>query len=131
MLSVALITVIPDAAQAQTATDYQYGSSGVGNDAATVAITASTAFGDAPDDEGAASEEGSALAAEKTPTSNDPEAASVEASAEPEVADSEEGVAIDSLPETGGISPLSLSVRLVAGGVLICTLTKLALVPGN
>lgn len=109
---------------------YQYGSSGVGNDAATVAIAASTAFGDAPED-GAASEEGSALAAEKTPTSNDPETASVEASAEPEVADSEEGVEIDSLPETGGVSPLSLSVLQVAGGVLIRTLTRLAFALGD
>jgi hypothetical protein len=79
----------------------------------------------------AASEEGSVLGAEETPTSNDPEAASVEASAEPEVADSEEGVAIDSLPETGGFSPLLLSVLLVAGGVLIRTLTRLAFALGD
>jgi hypothetical protein len=130
VLSVALITLITDPAQAQAAADNQYGSSGVGKDAATVAITASTAFGEVPD-EGAASEESSALAAEKTPPSNDPEIASVEASAETKVADSEEGVAIDSLPETGGVSPLALGVLLVAGGVLIRTLTRLALVPGN
>jgi hypothetical protein len=52
VLPVALITLISALAQAQTATDYQYGSSGVGNDAATVAITASTAFGDAPEEGG-------------------------------------------------------------------------------
>ena len=121
VLSVALVSLISDPAQAQTVVDYQYGSSGVGHDAATVAITASTAF--APD--------AAAGASEKAPPSNDPEAASVEESAATEVTDSEEGVAIVSLPETGGISPLSLSVLLVAGGVLIRSLTRLAFAFGD
>jgi hypothetical protein len=132
LLTVALITLVSNPAQAQTASgdqynssgEDQYGSSGVGGDAADVAMMASSAFGDAPED-------GGALAAEKALTSDDLEPASVEESAETKVADTEEGVAIESLPETGGTSPLSLGILLVAGGVLIRTLTRLAFAIGD
>jgi hypothetical protein len=138
VLSVALMALITDTAQAQKAADDQYnspgddqyGSSGVGHDAANDAMQASRFFGDASDDE-AASEEGRALAVGKAPSSTDPEAASVEESAETKEAHPEEGVATDSLPETGGISPLFLGVLLVVGGVLIRPLARLAFAVGE
>jgi hypothetical protein len=116
-LTIVLITLSSYPAQAQTAANDQYGSSGAdqygssgaGHDAAEDALTASSAFGDAPDR---------------------PEAASVVESAGISAADSQEVVAshevaaIKVLPETGGVSPLSLGVLLVAGGLLIRTLSR-------
>jgi hypothetical protein len=204
VLSVALTTLISAPARAQSAADDQYGSSGVGQDAATDALEAHTAFSDAHDDNAAVSEEGAAHGDENESGSSGPAFASAgknawtktaasqkgassqegaggagpqEGADSQEEADpqesasastgesawtktaapqegassqeraggagpqegpgsearvaSEEGDAIDSLPETGGISPLSLGVLLFAGGVLIGTLTRWAFALGD
>ena len=133
VLTIALISLLSGPARAQTAADDQYGSSGVGYDAATDALRASRVFDDAPDAEAAiseeegtalAAEEGVAVAAEATTASSDLGAASAEESTETEAADSEGVAAIDSLPDTGGISVVLLGVLLAAGGVLIRTLAR-------
>ena len=138
VLTIALISLLSGPARAQTAANDQYGSSGVGYDAATDALRASRVFDDAPDAEAGiseeeggalAAEEGVAVAAEATTALSDLEAASAEEttaeeSTETEAADSEGVAAIDSLPDTGGISVVLLGVLLAAGGVLIRTLAR-------
>ena len=133
VLAIASISLLSGPARAQTAADDQYGSSGVGYDAATDALRASRVFDDAPDAEAAiseeegtalAAEEGVAVAAEATTALSDLGAASAEESTETEAADSEGVAAIDSLPDTGGISVVLLGVLLAAGGVLIRTLAR-------
>jgi hypothetical protein len=121
VVSVALTLLVSGPVLAQTAADDQYGSSGLGHDAATDALRASRAFDGAPDTEAADVEEGAAFAAELAIASADPEAASAGESGERV---SQVEPKIDSLPDTGGTSPLLLGVLLVAGGALLRALTR-------
>lgn len=117
VLTVALSSLVSAPVQAQTTANDQYGSSGVGYDAATDAIRASNAFDDASATEAGNVEEGVAFAAGSESASSAPVAAADE-SREAEAAGSEEGPQIDSLPSTGGTSPLLLGILLVGSGVL-------------
>jgi hypothetical protein len=117
VLAVLLVPLVAAPVQAQPAADDQYeGRTGVGYDAADDALTASEAFDDT---EANTSEESAPSPAEGPPAPSEPGIATAGGIAEAATSGPEEGIALDSLPETGGISPLLLGVLLVAAGVLI------------
>lgn len=129
LLVVLLITLIPlvaGSAQARPAADDQYeGRTGVGHDAADDAVTASEAFDDA---EVNSSEESTpSAAAEGPPAPDEPGTATAGEIAEAATSVPKADIALKSLPDTGGISPLLLGVLLVAAGLLMRYVARWAL----
>ena len=126
VLAVLLVPLVAAPVQAKSAADDQYeGRTGVGHDAAADALTASEAFEDDTEDDGS---EGSAPpAAEGPPEQGEPGTAAAVEIAHAAISSPEEGVAVDSLPATGGISPLTLGVLVVATGVLTGYVARRAL----
>jgi hypothetical protein len=116
-LAILLVSLVASPVQARPAADDQYDRrTGVEHDAATAAVIASEALNDA---EANSSDESTPSTAEEMPAPAESTTAAAGEIAEAATAVPEADIALKSLPDTGGISPLLLGVLLVAAGGLI------------